>query len=75
MCKDCAARARMARDALFNAKIGEAVGHLAKGAAEMAGIKEKSGERELAAKHPAGVERNRKPTPAAPGNDAGEAQE
>lgn len=73
MCKDCAARARMARDALFNAKIGEAVGHLAKGAAEMVGIKEKTGESELLAKESA--PKNRKPTPAAPGNDAGEAQE
>ena len=35
MCKDCAARAKMARDALFQAKIGEALGHVAKGAAEL----------------------------------------
>lgn len=62
MCKDCAARARMARDALFSAKVGEAVGHLAKGAAELVGIKEKTGEAELKAK-------SRKTTPATPVKD------
>ena len=50
MCKDCAARARMARDALFSAKVGEALAHVAKGAVELAGIKEKTGEAELKAK-------------------------
>lgn len=50
MCKDCAARAKMARDALFQAKIGEALGHVAKGAAELVGIKEKAGDAELQAK-------------------------
>lgn len=68
MCKDCAARARMARDALFSAKIGEALGHVAKGAAEIVGVKEKTGVAEQTAKR-------RKATPAAPGNDADSAQE
>lgn len=62
MCKDCAARARMARDALFSAKISEALGHIAKGAAELAGIKEKTGEAELKAK-------SSKTTPATPVKD------
>ena len=33
----------MARDALMNAKIGETVKQIAKGAAEMAGLKAKTG--------------------------------
>lgn len=68
MCKDCAARARMAREALLNAKIGEALGHVAKGAAEMIGVKEKTGEAELTA-------RQRKTTPATPGTNGAKAQE
>ena len=66
MCKDCAARARMARDALFSARVGEAVGHLAKGAVELVGIKEKTGEAELQAKREA---KSRKTTPATPVKD------
>ena len=66
MCKDCAARAKMARDALFQANIGEALGHVAKGAAELVGIKEKTGEAELVAKQPA---KQRKTTPATPVKD------
>lgn len=62
MCKDCAARAKMARDALFQAKIGEALGHVAKGAAELVGTKEKTGEAELKAK-------SRETTPATPVED------
>lgn len=68
MCKDCAARARMAREALFSAKIGEALGHVAKGAAEIIGVKEKTGVSEQSAK-------KRKTTPAAPESDAVSAQE
>lgn len=52
MCKECAARARMAREALFSAKIGEALGHVAKGAAEIIGVKEKTGEAELKRREP-----------------------
>ena len=66
MCKDCAARAKMARDALFNAKIGESLGHVAKGAAELIGIKEKTGEAELQAKREV---KPRKTTPATPVED------
>ena len=62
MCKDCSARAKMAREALFQAKIGEALGHVAKGAAELVGIKEKTGEAELKAK-------SRETTPATPVED------
>lgn len=49
-CPDCAARRRMARDALFNAKVSEALGHVVTGAAEAVGLKEKTGEAELAEK-------------------------
>ena len=66
MCKDCAARARMARDALFSAKIGEALSHVAKGVVELAGIKEKTGEAELQAKREV---KSRKTTPATPVKD------
>lgn len=43
MCPDCEARRKLARDAFLNAKIGEAVAHAAKGAAEAAGLKKKTG--------------------------------
>lgn len=66
MCKDCAARAKMARDALFQAKIGEALGHVAKGAAELVGIKEKTGEAELQSKRKV---KPSKTTPATPVKD------
>lgn len=52
MCADCEARRKMARDALMSAKLGEALGHVAKGAAEIVGVKEKTGADELAAKKP-----------------------
>lgn len=52
MCADCEARRKMARDALMSAKLGEALGHVAKGVAEMAGAKEKTGAEELASKGP-----------------------
>lgn len=48
MCADCEARRKMARDALMNAKLGEALGHVVAGAAEMIGIKEKTGAAERA---------------------------
>lgn len=47
MCPDCEARRKLARDALLRAKIGEAVAHAAKGAAEAVGIKKKTGAAEL----------------------------
>jgi hypothetical protein len=56
----------MARDALFQAKIGEALGHVVKGAAELVGIKEKTGEEELQAKREV---KPRKTTPATPVED------
>lgn len=49
-CPDCAARRRLARDALFSAKVGEAIGHVVTGAAEAVGLKEKTGADELAEK-------------------------
>lgn len=50
MCADCEARRKMARDALLSAKFSEALGHVAKGAAEVVGIKEKTAAEELTAK-------------------------
>lgn len=50
MCADCEARRKMAREALLSAKLGEALGHAVKGAAEMVGVKEKTGADELADK-------------------------
>lgn len=52
-CKDCAARRKLARDALFKAKLGDALGHVAKGAAEALGLKEKTGSAALEATKPA----------------------
>lgn len=49
-CPDCAARRRMARDALFNAKVAEALGHVVTGAAEAVGLKDKTGAAELSDK-------------------------
>lgn len=42
-CPNCAARWRMMRDALINAKIAESLGHAVKGAAEVVGVKPKTG--------------------------------
>lgn len=50
MCTDCEARRRLVRDALFKAKVGEAVSHAFKGAAEAVGLKPKTGSQELAQK-------------------------
>lgn len=41
-CLECAARLKLARDALLSAKIKEALGHVVKGAAEIAGFKPKT---------------------------------
>lgn len=49
-CPECAARRRLARDALFNAKVGEALGHVVTGAAEAVGLKAKTGQAELVEK-------------------------
>lgn len=50
ICKDCAARAEMLREAVFKAKLKEAVEHAVKGAAELVGVKPKTGESELVEK-------------------------
>lgn len=60
MCPDCRARQQLARDALFRAKVGEALGHIAKGAAEMAGLKEKTGASELESQQVPRAARRRK---------------
>lgn len=62
MCIDCKARLKMARDALIAGKIGGTIVHVAKGAAEMAGIKDKTGAAELGLK-----ESKRKPAKQDPG--------
>lgn len=46
-CPDCEARRKMARDALLDAHIGKAAKHVAIGAAEAVGLKEKTGAEEL----------------------------
>lgn len=51
MCPECEARRKLARDALVKAKIGEALGHVAKGVAELAGVREKTGSQELRTKN------------------------
>lgn len=47
MCEDCKARLQLARDALMRKRFSEAAGHALKGAAEMAGLKRKTGQSEL----------------------------
>lgn len=47
MCDDCKARQQLAREALFNAKLLEAVKQVGTGIAEMAGLKEKTGQEDL----------------------------
>lgn len=49
MCPDCEARRKLARDAFLNAKFAEALAHVGKGAAEIVGIREKTGAAELEA--------------------------
>lgn len=55
-CKDCAARRQMAREALYRAAVGEpaaiaeAAAHVIKGAAEIIGVKEKTGSAEMQSK-------------------------
>lgn len=50
MCADCEVRRKLARDAWLQARVGEALGHVAKGAAEMVGLKPKTGGREIETK-------------------------
>lgn len=49
VCVDCAARRELVRKAWEQAKIKEALGHVAKGVAEIVGLKEKTGKAELEA--------------------------
>lgn len=51
MCPDCEARRKLAREALINSKISEALGHAVKGVQEIVGIRPKTGQQEVAAKH------------------------
>lgn len=48
-CKECSERRRLARDALLRSATGEAAKHLAKGAAELTGLKKKTATAERAA--------------------------
>lgn len=41
-CNECSERRKLAREALLRSAVGEAVTHVAKGAAEMAGLKRKT---------------------------------
>lgn len=42
VCKECAERRKLAREALLRSAVGEAVVHVAKGAAELVGVKKKT---------------------------------
>lgn len=46
-CKDCAARSALLREAAFEGRLAAAMGHAIKGAAEMVGLKDKTGAAEL----------------------------
>lgn len=48
-CENCTARQKLMREAYERAKLAKAAGHAAKGAAEMVGLKKKTGADELAA--------------------------
>lgn len=43
MCPECKARRELARNALMQSKFKEAIGHVAKGAAEIVEVKPKTG--------------------------------
>lgn len=58
-CKDCAARSALLREAAFEGRLAAAMGHAVKGAAEMVGLKEKTGEAELRAEIDAKFEAKR----------------
>lgn len=61
-CKDCEARRKMAREALYKAKVGTAATHLAKGAAELTGLKKKTAVKELSDPAKKKPRAKRKPT-------------
>lgn len=67
-CPECAERRKLAREALFNAHIGKAAAHVVKGAAELAGIKNKSALNETvdAPAAAAAKSKQRKTTPSGP---------
>lgn len=48
-CKECAARSKLLREAAFEGRLAAAMGHAVKGAAEIIGLKEKTGVAELGA--------------------------
>lgn len=41
-CKECSERRKLAREALLRSAVGEAVVHVAKGTAELVGVKKKT---------------------------------
>lgn len=70
--EDCKARSQLMREAFLNRKIAEAVKELGKGAAEVVGVKKKTGAADLKKKQQA------KPKPSAPAGkspDQGKAKE
>ena len=54
-CKECSERRRLARDALLRSAVGESIAHVAKGAAEMTGLKKKTATAEARAKRKTGA--------------------
>lgn len=66
-CKECEERRRLAREALLRSAVGEAVVHVVKGAAEMAGIKKRTAtadRKKAAAKRKPGAAGNKRASPA-----------
>jgi|GEM_PF-3659131 len=56
-CKNCEERRKLAREALLRSAVGETIIHIAKGAAEMAGLKKKTAiaEKKAVAKRKSGA--------------------
>lgn len=48
-CRECAARRKLLMEATFEGRLSAAMGHAVAGAAEIVGLKQKTGEAELAA--------------------------
>ena len=46
-CRNCRARSQMLQDAVLEMKLAKAAGHAVKGAAEILGLKEKTGAAEM----------------------------
>lgn len=71
-CKECEERRRLAREALLRSAVGEAAVHVAKGAAEMVGIKKKTAtadRKKAEAKRKPGAAGKKRASPAEPAQE------